>query len=383
MRCSTQIYEYQRRHGRYFQHEHPLLATSWSLSENTRLLECNDVLRVQTHMCQFGMVSRVGGVGSEVGPGLKPTGFMTNSPCIARELARLCPRDHEHVHLVGGRAAGAAIYPEKLCVAICKGLVNQKKEQKSRMLQSHPMCSGRVSSLSALCCEATGGLSSLDPSRPAGTLSPAGDWPAHWKDYTDEFDGHAMNVEGKDRTGENILASELSTLYVQHGIEYATDDVSGAALDPTRVRAARGVEMDFFKSMGVYDYVPRSEQKLTGGKLIGTKRIDVNKGDSENPRLRSRMVGKEFRTGPDDALYASMPPIEALRAVLSRAATITDEGGEREVMVNDVSRAYFFAKMTRLLYIEIPAEDPNANPDMLGRLRLCLYGTRDAALDWQ
>ena len=81
---------------------------------------------------------------------------------------------------------------------------------------------------------------------------------------------------------ENILAS--STLYVQHGIEYATDDVSGAALDPRRDREARGVEMDFFKSMGVYDYVPRSKQKLTGGKIIGTKWIDVSKGDSENPR---------------------------------------------------------------------------------------------------
>ena len=90
--------------------------------------------------------------------------------------------------------------------------------------------------MSALCCEAAGGLSSLDPSRPAGTISPAGDWPAHWKDYTHEFDGHAMNVEGEDRTGEDILAGELSTLYVQHGIEYATDDVSGAAFDPTSVR---------------------------------------------------------------------------------------------------------------------------------------------------
>ena len=148
-------------------------------------------------------------------------------------------------------------------------------------------------------------------------------------------------------------------------------------------REARGVEMDFFKSMGVYDYVPRSEQKLTGGEIFGTKWVDVNKGDSENPRLRSRMVGKEFRTGPDDALYASTPPLEALRVVLSRAATITDDGGEREVMVNDVSRNYFYAKMTRPLYIQIPAEDPNANPDMLGRLRLCLYGTRDAALNWQ
>ena len=35
------------------------------------------------------------------------------------------------------------------------------------------------------------------------------------------------------------------------------------------------------------------------------------------------------------------------------------------------------------MYIEIPPEDPEADPDDLGRLRLCLYGTRDAALNWQ
>jgi hypothetical protein len=48
-----------------------------------------------------------------------------------------------------------------------------------------------------------------------------------------------------------------------------------------------------------------------------------------------------------------------------------------------ISRAYFYAKMTRPLYIEIPSEDPKASPELLGRLRLCLYGIRDAALNWQ
>ena len=35
------------------------------------------------------------------------------------------------------------------------------------------------------------------------------------------------------------------------------------------------------------------------------------------------------------------------------------------------------------MYIELPKEDPLYDPNMLGRLRLCLYGTRDAALNWQ
>ena len=35
------------------------------------------------------------------------------------------------------------------------------------------------------------------------------------------------------------------------------------------------------------------------------------------------------------------------------------------------------------MYIELPKEDPQYDPNMLGFLRLCLYGTRDAALNWQ
>ena len=68
-----------------------------------------DVRRVQTHLCQFGMMSRIGGVGSELGPVLQPGGFLTNCPAISRELAKKCFRDHAHVNIVGGRASGAAI----------------------------------------------------------------------------------------------------------------------------------------------------------------------------------------------------------------------------------------------------------------------------------
>lgn len=70
-------------------------------------------------------------------------------------------------------------------------------------------------------------------------------------------------------------------------------------------------------------------------------------------------------------------------AVMSRAATVGPGEDKKEIMVNDVSPAYFYAKCTRCLYVELPKEDPDAHPDYLGRFRLCLYGTRDAALNWQ
>ena len=52
-------------------------------------------------------------------------------------------------------------------------------------------------------------------------------------------------------------------------------------------------------------------------------------------------------------------------------------------MINDVRRAYFYAKATRNIYIEIPPEDAEAGKDVLGKLELCLYCTRDAAKGWQ
>ena len=216
-----------------------------------------------------------------------------------------------------------------------------------------------------------------------GVVKPQGDWPTHWVDSIHEYDGHGVDAPLECRVGEDWLVGELSALYAQHGIEYAVDDVSGSMLEPGMVRSGRELEMKYFNDKRVYDRVPRSEQAETGGPIIGTKWIDINKGDVANPNIRCRLVGKEFKTTPDDALYACTPPLEALRLILSRAATIGEDGKVREVMVNDVSRAYFYAECTRVMYIELPKEDPEYDPDKLGRLRLCLYGTRDAAVNWQ
>ena len=64
-----------------------------------------------------------------------------------------------------------------------------------------------------------------------------------WADYIHEFDGHGIDADPKDRIGEAILKGELDSLYVQHGVEGAVDDVSGADLDPSLVRAGLEAEM--------------------------------------------------------------------------------------------------------------------------------------------
>ena len=63
------------------------------------------------------------------------------------------------------------------------------------------------------------------------------------------------------------------------------------------------------------------------GKLIDVRWIDTNKGDTANPNSRSRLVGREFNTYRDDAIYAATPPLEALRLIISHAAVIRHGGG--------------------------------------------------------
>ena len=107
--------------GNSFLHEHPWTARSWELDAMENHMKDPRVKKTKTHMCQFGMTSRRGGVSSEEGPVTKPTGFASNSFEILRELSRVCSDpNHDHVPLMGGRAAAAAIYPTKLCEAVCK-----------------------------------------------------------------------------------------------------------------------------------------------------------------------------------------------------------------------------------------------------------------------
>ena len=66
--------------------------------------------------------------------------------------------------------------------------------------------------------------------------------------------------------------------------------------------------MRYVDKFKVYDRVPREMIKKLGGKLIGVRWVDINKGDATDRNYRSGLVGREFNVGRDDSLYASTPP---------------------------------------------------------------------------
>ena len=93
-------------------------------------------------------------------------------------------------------------------------------------------------------------------------------------------------------------------------------------MDIKGVREARREEIAYFRSMKVYEKVPVSEaHEKTGKAPIQTRWIDTNKGDSEKPLYRSRLVAKEFNTGARPDLFAATPPTECLKFMLHKMAT--------------------------------------------------------------
>jgi hypothetical protein len=124
LRFSAEIYQSQLARGDHFLHEHPAVADSWSVPCIRRLREDPRVGEVTAHQCMFGQTTSA--ADGTARPARKATRFLSSAPCILDELGVKCSGDHEHQHLIGGRAAQAAVYPPELCRAILRGLERQR-----------------------------------------------------------------------------------------------------------------------------------------------------------------------------------------------------------------------------------------------------------------
>ena len=83
--------------------------------------------------------------------------------------------------------------------------------------------------------------------------------------------------------------------------------------------------------MGVWDTVDKSDryQKTVKPSIRG-RGVDVNKGDDKNPVYRARYVAQEPRRehggNTREGLFAAMPPLEAIKALISDVATHCVQG---------------------------------------------------------
>ena len=329
-----EVYMMQIEGRRYFVHEHPAGAKCWELKGMMELMAAEGTDSVTVDMCQFGMTATKQG---KDGPVQKKTRIVSNSAEVLKRVAVKCPNQgghgepHTHISLEGGLAKQAQVYPRKFCQAVCEGIAAQKK-------------------LDALGLEAKR-LMSRDEM--AGVLDSLG------------LDG------SKEDPSEALHEEEL---------RIAFDDQSGEPLRPDMVRRARREEIEYFKERKVYEKVTIDEcWRTTGAGPIGVKWVDINKGDTKCPNYRSRLVAMEFKTDERPEWYAATPPSECLKIALSMMA----EDRKKKMLYADVSRAYFYAKAARPVYVKLPEEDREPGDEsMCGRLRVSMYGTRDAALNW-
>ena len=88
-------------------------------------------------------------------------------------------------------------------------------------------------------------------------------------------------------------------------------------------------------------------------------------------------MATEIKRDRREDLFAATPPLEANKMLFSLFASmpgmILDFG--------DVVRAYFHAKARRRVFVDLPKEDHEEGK--CGLLKKSMYGTRDAAQNWE
>ncbi len=333
------VYKLQVLAGRHFLHEHPAGATSWTHPTIAKLLATSGVSAVVAHQCAFGLQTNTQDGGRA--PAMKPTRFMSSAPAVLEALSRKCPGGHAHAPLLGGtRARDAAVYPPGLCKAIAQGAAEQlRRDNRAR------------------------GIRAVRAWRSArGQHSVHGNTPTEV--HCDAAQGHTKDED------EQLAAWPTRDVY---------DEITGATLSPELVRQARAEEIKFMLEWGVWKRARVTEcWQETGKPPIGSKWVDVNKGDEKKPLIRSRFVVKEIATYKSDDFFAATPPLEALRLLLSMAAS---SGHDIKVEVLDARKAHLHAFADRTVFVKLPPEVDE--PGWCARLVRCLYGTRDAPKRWQ
>ena len=166
------------------------------------------------------------------------------------------------------------------------------------------------------------------------------------------------------------------------------DSISGVRLDPELLSASTKVEIDFMNRLEVYRMRPRNWAKDKGIHVIPTKWVDVNKGKDKRPEYRSRLCGKELKrwdpTMP--GTFASMGPFERVMFLQSKALMWKPGASgatTRKILFLDASRAHCQAEATSEMAIELLPEEQVKGEDLIGELLKSLYGTREAAHNWE
>ena len=305
LHVSCEMYRKQYDAGRWFLREAPWSATSWKDPEVQELLSREGVRVVRGPMCRWGMMSTDKHGLQGTGYVRKETGWMTNCEALAELLEGECSNQtgkapwHRHVHLIGGLARQAAIYPPKLVKAVLRCLKTQLEGK------------GEISSAE---------FNSSGPIPEEKHLEEAAEM------FWDDVNG------GWLPPAEVRKARDLELDYLRRQAVYEKRPISEC-------------------------------YEVTGKKPIGTRWLDTDKGDPRKPNFRSRLVVREIKAAkapedqlPQSLLFSSTPPLEAMRLLCSlwSSQQVSRNGQRLKLGLWDISRAHFYGTPKRTIYIELP-----------------------------
>jgi len=175
-----------------------------------------------------------------------------------------------------------------------------------------------------------------------------GDLDLNWVEF-------AMNIDGVDYV-QDINVEKFISEDTEREIMEAFDDVTGLAIDVTKTRAARGEEIRYIESHGIWEVVPVEKcWKHLGKAPISGRWVDVQKGDD----VRSRYVGRDFKPkgeGPRAEIFASMPPLEAKKILFSLAASQLGSVRKKKLLFIDVKKAHMNAVCKEWAFVDLPEE---------------------------
>ena len=350
------LYRIQIEAGRHFLHEHPDTATSWTDPWMERLMQHGRISTVTSDQCEYGLLTpNEDGIPT---PAKKPTRWMSSSVHMLRRLSKRCKGDHEHQHLVGGRAKAAENYSTELITEILRGIRDtadfeeswgdaNEKDLDQAMVTAGLMHDVRFSSLVAA-----------------------------YRAEDIRLETQNLMVKFKHRGGR----IDPTTLVFKDSYK---DEYTNEELPIGHVKRAMQEELEYFCDK-VWVGVPLAEaQNDPDGKIFGSRWVNCNKNDINDPDVRCRLVAQEINLQADESFYAATPPLEAKRMLFSEyASEQTRNGVPLQISFVDVKKAYFYGIPDRSLYVRFPPE-MGLGKGMVGKLVRCMYGTRDAGAIWE
>ena len=162
------------------------------------------------------------------------------------------------------------------------------------------------------------------------------------------------------------------------------DEYTGEVLDSQLAQAAIMEELNYFNDRVWEVDTKKNMYQVEGHVFVRSRWVCCNKGDSESPDIRCRLVACEInKDGKNDSFFASTPPLEAKKLLFARYSKERYRDGQPlQLGFVDIRKAYFNGVPKRPVYMALPKE-LGLPADCVGKLVRCAYGTRDAGAIWE